>query len=271
MLKNCKRSRRSLLTTNGVIAYDRTVLIPADKRSAEKLKELEGENACSVVPLDMYLGIDRLPFKVSEPLMEEICFFAIRSSSYQDAEDEIRRIYDLHISDDTVRKIVNWAGKIVFDADCRDADERMLKLENGDFEMPRDLDGVLYLETDGAALPTRLKNEDGSVWRENKLGIAFTSDTLIKWRSRKDGQMRCRIGRREYISFIGAAEDFRRHFFALAVRNGYGRYRETVLISDGATWIRNLKEMMFPDAQQILDLFHLKENVGKFTQFVFKS
>ncbi len=271
MLKNCKRSRRTLLTTNGVIVYDRTVLIPADKRSAEKLKELEGEDARSVVPLDIYLGIDKLPFKVSEPLMEEICFFAIRSSSYQEAEDEIRRIYGLHISDDTMRKIVNWAGKIVFDADCREAAEKLLTLENGSFKTPRDLDGVLYLETDGAALPTRLKNEDGSVWRENKLGIAFTSDTLIKWRSRKDGQARCRIGRREYVSFIGAAEDFRRHFFALAARNGYGRYRETVLISDGATWIRNLKEMIFPDAQQILDLFHLKENVGKFAMFVFKS
>ena len=157
MLKNCKRSRRSLLTTNGVIAFDRTVLIPADKRSAEKLKELEGDDARSVVPLDIYLGIDQLPFKVSEPLMEEICFFAIRSSSYQEAEDEIRRIYGLHISDDTVRKIVNWAGKIVFDAA-----EKMFTLENGDFKVSRDLDGVLYLETDGAALPTRLKNEDGS-------------------------------------------------------------------------------------------------------------
>ena len=184
-----------------------------EEDNSQKLKELEGEDARSVVPLDIYLGIDKLPFKVSGPLMEEICFFAIRSSSYQEAEDEIRRIYGLHISDDTMRKIVNWAGKIVFDADCREAAEKLLTLENGSFKTPRDLDGVLYLETDGAALLTRLKNEDGSVWRENKLGIAFTSDTLIKWRSRKDGQARCRIGRREYVSFIRCGGRFQTAFF----------------------------------------------------------
>ncbi|MBR4742218.1 MAG: hypothetical protein IK079_04900 [Desulfovibrio sp.] len=32
--------------------------------------------------------------------------------------------------------------------------------------------------------------------------------------------------------------------FTLAARNDYGRDRKTVLISYGATWIRNLKEMV---------------------------
>jgi hypothetical protein len=45
--------------------------------------------------------------------------------------------------------------------------------------------------------------------------------------------------------------------FSLAVRNGYGKYKETVLIGDGATWIRSMKEELFPDAQQILDFSHL--------------
>ncbi|MDR0684516.1 MAG: hypothetical protein LBF83_05255 [Spirochaetaceae bacterium] len=32
-------------------------------------------------------------------------------------------------------------------------------------------------------------------------------------------------------------------------------------MSDGAAWIRNMVEELFPDAQQILDFFHLCENV----------
>lgn len=53
------------------------------------------------------------------------------------------------------------------------------------------------------------------------------------------------------------SEEFKRFMFSLAVRNGYGKYKETVLIGDGATWIRSMKEELFPDAQQILDFSHL--------------
>ena len=64
---------------------------------------------------------------------------------------------------------------------------------------------------------------------------------------------------REYISYIGSVAEFKKHFFALALRNGYERYSETVILSDGATWIRSVKDELFPDAQQILDFLHLCE------------
>ncbi len=60
-----------------------------------------------------------------------------------------------------------------------------------------------------------------------------------------------------------------------ALRNGYGDYKETVIISDGAAWIANMAEEMFPDAQHILDLFHLKKNVYDFAknkfQFIYET
>lgn len=47
-----------------------------------------------------------------------------------------------------------------------------------------------------------------------------------------------------------------------AVRNGYGEYEKVVLLSDGAGWIANMKEELFgEDAVQILDFYHLSENV----------
>jgi thermostable 8-oxoguanine DNA glycosylase len=58
---------------------------------------------------------------------------------------------------------------------------------------------------------------------------------------------------------------------ALALRNGYGHYRKTILLSNGATWIRNMKEVIFPDTQQILDFYHLCENVSNFAKDVFKK
>jgi hypothetical protein len=64
-------------------------------------------------------------------------------------------------------------------------------------------------------------------------------------------------------------EEFKKHLFACALRNGYGTYGETVLLSDGATWIRNMKEELFPDAHQILDYYHLRENVNEFAKQIF--
>ncbi|MDR1319947.1 MAG: hypothetical protein LBK56_00750, partial [Gracilibacteraceae bacterium] len=68
----------------------------------------------------------------------------------------------------------------------------------------------------------------------------------------------------------GSAGEFKKHLFACAVRNGYGEYKETVLLSDGATWIRNMKDELFPDAQQILDYYHLCENVSNYAKQIFK-
>jgi hypothetical protein len=57
--------------------------------------------------------------------------------------------------------------------------------------------------------------------------------------------------------------------WSLAFRNGYGIYSQTILLSDGASWIRNMKEEIFPDAQQILDYYHLKEYISNFAKDVF--
>ena len=55
----------------------------------------------------------------------------------------------------------------------------------------------------------------------------------------------------------------------IAVRNGYGQVEKVVIIADGATWIRNMCHDLFPDAVQILDLFHLKENVYSYAKYKF--
>jgi hypothetical protein len=69
------------------------------------------------------------------------------------------------------------------------------------------------------------------------------------------------IVKKEYVPLIGSAEEFRKYVFEMAVRNGYGKVSEVVVIGDGARWIWNLCEEVFPDAVEILDLFHLKENI----------
>lgn len=90
------------------MTISRNVLIPADKESAAKLKESFGRN--SVAPLDMYLGIDGLPFKVSPSMMLVMAFWSQNQGSYQAAEDIIRSIYGIDVNDDTIRLVCNYVG-----------------------------------------------------------------------------------------------------------------------------------------------------------------
>jgi hypothetical protein len=76
---------------------------------------------------------------------------------------------------------------------------------------------------------------------------------------------------KEYTSYIGSVTGFEKLFFENACRNGYGIFNETVLISDGAKWIKNMKEKLYPDAQQILDFFHVSEKIWELGKAYFND
>jgi len=252
---------------NGVLSFERYVLRPKTRVDANKLHEKEGFNA--IIPLDDYLRLTGLPFKMTPKVMLSAAFWGQVQSSYQEAEDAIMRARQLKINDDTIRRVTNYIGNIVFQEDCKQAETAISMLNDGELRFPRKKKkGVLYIEADGAALNTRNKDEQGSSWRENKLGIVFSSDNIHTWTNHLGEKQRC-INKREYVSYIGSVSEFKKHLFSCALKNGYGKYGKTVLISDGATWIRNMREELFPDAQQILDYYHLCENVNTYAKHLF--
>jgi hypothetical protein len=135
--------------------------------------------------------------------------------------------------------------------------------------------------------------EDTNGWYENKLGLVFSSDNLELKNTKSNNKSTIKVDnmdnekdiilelaqdtnivsevhykvlKREYVSFIGSVEIFQKLLFATAIKNGYGQYKNTVLLSDGATWIRNMKLLYFPDATQILDFYHLCEHIYDFSK-----
>jgi hypothetical protein len=200
--------------------------------------------------------------------MLRIAFWAQNQLSYQRAEEAISQILSLDVDRVTIRNVTNYVGDFVYRNDCANAIKAMELLYSGRMELPRDKKGTLYIETDGATVNTRLKDAD-STWRENKLAVAFTSDD-IRWWTTSAGERRHAFTQRPtYCSLVGSVSDFKSHVLALAIRAGYGNYMDTVFISDGATWIRNMIQEIFPDAQQILDYYHLCENVNKYARGLF--
>jgi len=257
----------SVTTIHGQVTYSRYHLRPQGQESKDRLAELFGLK--SIVPLDICLGIAGLPFKITPGAMLRIAYWAQNQLSYERAEEAIREIMGIRIGDDTIRAVTDYVGKVVFENDCMKADESMAALDSNSLAFPLDLDGVLYIQADGAALNTRRQDEGGSTWRESKLGEAFSSKNIRYWTDHK-GDRQHQILEKEYVSYVGSAAEFKKHLFALALRNGYGRFKETVFVGDGATWIRSMVEELFPEAQQILDYYHLCENVSTFAKHLFK-
>ena len=219
----------------------------------------------TVVPLDIALGIDKLPFKVTPQMMLDITRRAINAPSYEELQKTYFLDWDIRISDDQIRLITNYIGRIVYEADCvqRDNAIKHLKEKAENVSSPK-IEDILYIEMDGAMFNTR-KQENNSTWRENKLGLVFSSGHLRTYTNKK-GDKITRIGEREYISFVGPADEFLGFLYSIALRNGLETHKQIIIISDGAQWIKNFKERFCKglDVVHILDYTHLKENIYKF-------
>ena len=290
------KRQRHILTSSGMITFERYILLASDAESAEKLEKLGRPK--TIAPLDELLRIDNLPFKMTVAVMLDVAREGIQSSSYKEAAEKLREKYsqktktsserntdsendetkeDGIICTSRVREVTNYIGKMVFLENCRKARRAKWEYENCQILMPKTEEDVLYLMTDGAALNTRqkVKQDDGneSSWKENKLGVVFRASHIRRWTVKnEDGtqEERHSILKREYSSYTGGIDEFKWHLLGLALRNGYGKVNTFVIISDGSHWITGLRKELFPDAVHILDLFHLKENVFEYFKGIFK-
>ncbi len=215
------------------------------------------------VPKDEYLKIDNLPFKITKAMMVELSFYAQNQVSFEEAKYMVEKTYDIQTNAETIREVSEYVGKQIFEKDTKEAEEKYEKMHELPMLTEREKEDItLYILTDGAAVNTRIEDENGSTWRENKLVMAFTSKDMIK---RRDGNHI--ITKKEYGAYIGSVEEFKKYMLNVAIKAGYCKVKNVVIISDGATWIRNACKEIFPDAIQILDKFHLVENLYTYAKY----
>jgi hypothetical protein len=124
---------------------------------------------------------------------------------------------------------------------------------------------MLYLAIDGTGVPMipaetegrAGEGEDGRArTREAKLCCAFTQTTV------DDEGRRVRDPRSSsYLATFALAAEFGKLMAAEARRRGAGHIRQLVILGDGAAWIWNLAANHFPEATQIVDLYHAREHL----------
>jgi hypothetical protein len=205
-------------------------------------------------------------------MMLDIAFWAQNLSSYEAAEEAIKTIFNVNVNDDLVRKVTNYIGSFVFDNDTKIAEDYIKKFDSGMITYSENKSiNELYIEIDGAALNTRVANKDDSTWRENKLCLVFSSDNIRWWHNKKTGELMHQINKKEFMSYIGTSKEFKKYVYYNAIKNGLAHTKQIILLSDGATWIRSIKETLFPESQQILDFFHLSEHLYEFARVYFNN
>jgi hypothetical protein len=130
---------------------------------------------------------------------------------------------------------------------------------------PSPLPDKLYAAIDGTGVPMTGKEtagrdgkgEDGRArTREVKLAVFFTQDKL----DGKGYPVRDQDSS-SYVAAFEPAGTFAGLVEAEGIRRGAGHVRQMTIIGDGAVWIWNIASSKFPEATQIVDLYHAREHL----------
>jgi hypothetical protein len=130
---------------------------------------------------------------------------------------------------------------------------------------PSPLPDKLYAAIDGTGVPVTGretagragKGEDGRArTREVKLAVFFTQDTVddegYPVRDRASSSV---------IATFEPAPVFAGLVKAEGIRRGAEHVRQFTILGDGAVWIWNIATAKFPEATQVVDLFHAREHL----------
>jgi hypothetical protein len=124
---------------------------------------------------------------------------------------------------------------------------------------------ILYVEMDGTGIPVVRKETEGRTGkqdgqpphtREAKLGCVFTQTHVDE-----EGYPVRDEDSTSYVGGIENAEEFGPRLYAEAWRRGWARADKKVVLGDGAEWIWNQADLHFPDATQIVDLYHARKHL----------
>ena len=131
---------------------------------------------------------------------------------------------------------------------------------------PSPLADMLYGTIDGTGVTMTAKEtagregkgEDGRArTREVKLAVFFTQDDI-----NDDGYPVRDPGSASYIATFEPASVFGGLVKAEGIRRGADHVRQLTILGDGAAWIWGIAADKFPEATQIVDLFHAREHLN---------
>ena len=209
-------------------------------------------------PLDRVLGIEGESFT---PGAASIIADAVSDSSYEEASRKLGNLAGVNLHSSRLKRAALRIGEQVQCFERQEVDAAAVPAA-----------GRMYLAVDGTGVPVRReevegvrgKGEDGRAKsREAKLIEIHTAEASSPGTGdpQKDAgseTVSCQVDSAAAVGGVSRRSEFAGRLEREAARAGLHRARELVVISDGAGWIRNVCEELFPGSNttHILDFWH---------------
>ena len=218
-------------------------------------------------PRDRTLGMEHTCLS---PAALRMLGIAAARTSFEGSSALLRELAGLAVAPKTVERHAEALGREVASDEVRVID-------------PEPCDAAtVYLGLDGTGVPARKsevegragKQPDGTAkTREAKLAVVWSADTTDK-----EGRPVRDPGSATYNAAIEsiATRDtdtepapFARRIIREAERRGFDTAPRRVVLGDGAPWIWNFTDEHFPDAIQIVDIFHAKGHLFEVAKAIY--
>jgi hypothetical protein len=130
-----------------------------------------------------------------------------------------------------------------------------------------DHDQPLGVSLDGGKVHVR-----GEGWKEFKAGAVFDLVALPAL-DRETGEWVDEVHgvNLSYRAVVGSVAEFGPALWALAVERQVPQAADVAVVADGADWIWNLADDLFPDAAQIVDWYHATEYLAHAAEALFPT
>jgi len=211
------------------------------------------------IPGDEWLDVVRTGFS---PGVRRLMARAGQRDTFKEGRDDLKTLAEIKVTAKEVERVAEGTGQEVESWQVR---ERNRLLEGGRREEPHESIPWLYISYDGTGVPMvpwetsgrKGKQPDGaSKTREAKLGCVFTQTKLDR-----EGRP---VRDEDSTTFVGAIENstqFGQRIYGEARRRGLDQAEKAAVIADGARYNWEIAALHFPQAIQIVDLYHAREHL----------
>lgn len=262
---NGRARTRTMDLTCGPVTYQRAYYAPSGDCSCpgrfpldESLRLPRGALDPGIVEALALLAV-LMPFEQAVKLLERI--LGVRLSKKR-AVATVSLLADTALKQLSARAKRRWSSR----------EELVLKRPP-----PGQRKGRLFIAVDGTCIGIR----NSESFKESKAAVLFWENDLKprRKRKRKGAKKRRRrqgdrdLKRKYIVSHVGSHQDFRSYLWDAFVEMGGLKAEQLVVLADGAEWIWNDIDLIFPsesfDVVELLDWYHLFENLWKAARALF--
>ena len=275
---------KQILTMMGKIEFKRAYYQCQKKEEQESEEEEQKQGCPGRAPADQVWGIDQ---RRTTPGVQEAIGYLCARLTFEEAAETFSRFLPLKMTAKQAQNLMDPVGKAlaeqeetVLKALFEQATHKHTSVQEQQELLAFKCIERLYIEMDGIMERLRRgtvdmeaseKTRKGDVYRELKVGTIFEAE-----RGRERSELAPEVwidtpkqGSQRYVARRTAKGDFDQLLYGLACQSGLSQAKQVVILGDGALWIWKLAGEHFPEAVQIVDLYHAQEHVWQVGRAVY--